>query len=103
MKAHAASNLNDRKDWFEEIRQEIQGRDPKGPFSFALSLEFTELVADKIDKTKPTPLEDRFKRALYRDCRYATAGPVYMRLLGLNQAMRSVYDGGRQLIDGGVE
>lgn len=100
MKAHAASNLSDRKDWFEEIRQEIQGRDPKGPFSFASGLEFTGLTSSAEGATK---LEERFKAALYRDCRYATAGPVYMRLFGFNQALRSVYDGGRQLIDGGAK
>lgn len=102
MKAHAATTVGDRTAWSEEIRQEIQGRPPKGPFEFAEDLNFDNIADPDAGKKGPMTIDQRLKAALVRDCRHITAGPVFIRLFGFNQALRSVYDGGRQLIDGGV-
>lgn len=97
MKGHAQFTTDERTLSFEEIRQEIQGRLPKGPFEFADDLSFDDVKAEKTD----VAVLARLKRAVKRDCRYATAGPPYIMAFGLSQSMRTVYDGSKQLIDGG--
>ncbi len=97
MKAHAHHLTDDRTRSFEEIRQEIQGRLPKGPFEFSADLKFKDVKAEEGD----VGVVARFKRALKRDCCYATAGHPYMLAYGLSQAMRTTYDGSKQIIDGG--
>lgn len=97
MKGHAQFDTDERALSFEEVRQEIQGRLPKGPFEFADDLEFKDIKADKSDVGVVT----RFKRAVTRDCRYSTAGGPYIMKFGLSQALRTIYDGSKQIIDGG--
>ena len=97
MRAHGVSTLSERVRAFEELRQEIQGRAPKGPFEFSSDLEFDD------PRTAATPATARFQAAVRRDARFATAGPVYLRLFGFSQALRAAYYGGTQLIDGGVQ
>ena len=82
---------------FEEARQEIQGRLPKGHFEFATNLKFDSIKVKDSDSL----VVARFKRALVRDCRYATAGSPYIRAFGMSQALRSIYEGAKQLADGG--
>ena len=43
----------------------------------------------------------RFKLAVRRDARYAVASAPYLHLFGFSQALRSIYDGGGQIQDGG--
>ncbi len=97
MKGHGTITTADRKEGIDDVRQEIQGKLPKGPFEFATSLEFTEIKPDTTPGAGNT-----FRAALYRDARYASAGAVYLRGFGLSQAMREIYDGSKQLRDGGV-
>jgi hypothetical protein len=99
MKGHGESGIAKRDRAIEEIRQEIQGRLPKGSFAFSSDLSFSDIAPAEGD----SPAVARFKKALKRDARYATAAPVYLRKFGFSQAMRSVYDGGRQLIEGGAK
>lgn len=99
MKGHGVYSISERERAMEEIRQEIQGRSPKGPFEFSPDLEFSDIEAEASD----APSVRRFKTALKRDARYSSASPIYLRKFGLSQAMRSVYDGGRQLIEGGAK
>jgi hypothetical protein len=95
MKGHAQASIQERVRSFGELRQEIQGRLPKGPFEFVDSLSFPP--------PEPTgvPAVDRFNMAVVRDAAYATAGGPYLRLFGMSQSLRNLYDGGRQLVDEG--
>lgn len=98
MNGHGTVSTVDRVTGVDDARQEIQGKLPRGPFEFATDLSFEEIKPAK--KTEPT--EKRFREALYRDARYATAGSVYLRAFGMSQALREIYDGSKQLRDGGV-
>ncbi len=100
MKGHGTIETSDRKTGVDDVRQEIQGKLPKGPFEFSSDedLEFSDLKAEDKD-----PIVRRtFMQALQRDALYSSAGPVYLRAFGLSQAMREIYDGSKQLQDGGV-
>jgi hypothetical protein len=99
MRAHAIFSINDRIRAFEELRQEIQGRAPRGPFEFADDLEFASVAPANDDP----PAVKRFKAALQRDLKYSSAGAVYLQAFSFSQNLRSIYDGGRQLIDGGAK
>ncbi len=101
MKGHGAISVADRKTGVDDARQEIQGKLPRGPFEFSANadLEFDDLKPDEKD-----PIAIRtFKQALRRDARYASAGAVYLRAFGMSQAMREIYDGSKQLQDGGIK
>jgi len=100
MRGNAISDIKDRTRALEEHRQEIQGRLPKGPYEFAADLSFDDV---KVDEKKDTPCVARFKRAVRRDARHGSASAVYLRLFGMSQGLRYVYDGGGQLQDGGAE
>lgn len=98
MKGHGTITVADRQEGVDDVRQEIQGKLPRGPFEFASSLEFPELApGDKIGS------ERTFRQALLRDAQYATAGAVYLRAFGISQAMREIYDGSKQLQDAGID
>lgn len=101
MKGHGAITLEDRRTGVDDVRQEIQGKMPRGSFEFSLGadLEFEDLKPNDGD----APVTRAFKQALYRDACYATANPVYLRAFGLSQAMREIYDGSKQLRDAGVD
>ena len=98
MKGHARADVRDRIRDFQELRQEIQGRLPKGPFEFTADLTFSDLTPSADDP----PVVARFKRAIQRDGKYGTARAPFLTIFGLSQNLRSIYDGGRQLIDGGA-
>lgn len=101
MNGHGATNTDDRQTGIDDVRQEIQGKLPKGAFEFSsdASLGFSDIsVADGDPLVKKM-----FKLALKRDAAYASAGAVYLRAFGLNQAIREIYDGGRQLINNGAK
>ena len=49
MRGHAITKLKDRTRAFQEHRQEIQGRLPKGPFEFSADLDFTDLTPKEGD------------------------------------------------------
>lgn len=100
MKGHGTIETADRKTGVDDVRQEIQGKLPRGPFEFSSDedLEFSDLKAEDKD-----PIVRRtFIQSLKRDAIYSSAGPVYLRAFGLSQAMREIYDGSKQLQDGGV-
>lgn len=97
MRAHGEADLDARVRAFQEHRQEIQGRLPGGPFEFADDLSFDSLEPEDDDP----PVVRRFKMAVRRDARHATASAPYLHLFGFSQALRSIYDGGGQLQDGG--
>lgn len=96
-RGHGEVDLAGRVRSFEEHRQEIQGKLPRGPFEFADDLTFADVKPEKGDP----PVVRRFKLALARDAKYAAASDPYLRLFGFSQALRSIYDGGGQLQDGG--
>lgn len=101
MKGHGTIKTSDRKTGVDDVRQEIQGKLPRGPFEFStdVDLKFSDLKPVDSD-----PIAERtFKQALKRDAMYASAGAVYLRAFGLSQAMREIYDGSKQLQDGGVD
>jgi hypothetical protein len=96
MKGHAQASTEERIRSMGELRLEIQGRLPSGPFEFAEDLHFNALPG-----TGGTSASDKFNRAVMRDAAYGSAGGPYIRLFGMSQSLRHIYDGGRQLIDGG--
>lgn len=103
MKAHGESTLAKRTEAQDDIRQEIQGKPPKGPYEFAEDLTFASVKpSDEKPKTIAEATLQRFQRAIYRDARYGSAGGVYLRGFGLSQALQEVYSGSKQLVDGGV-
>lgn len=93
MRGHGIHDIDDRTRAFQEHRQEIQGKLPKGPFEFSADLTFDDVKVEDGD----TPVVRRFKLAVQRDARYSSASPVYLALFGMSQALRSIYDGGGQL------
>lgn len=97
MKTHATYTKQTREETLKEVLQEIQGRAPKGPFEFSSDLKLSDVTVSSED----APVVSRFKRAIKRDAKFGTAGPVYVRLFGFHQAMRHSYEGGKKLIDGG--
>ena len=97
MKGHAQHNIDERTRSFEELRQEIQGRVPKGPFEFSADLTFADVVVEDGDAA----VVARLKRSVKRDARYSSAGSVYVRSFGMSQSLRSLYDGAKQIIEGG--
>lgn len=99
MKGHGVISTADRKTGVDDVRQEIQGKLPKGPFEFADDLKFQSVKPQSADGSP----ESTFRQALYRDALYASAGAVYLRAFGLSQAMREIYDGSKQLQDGGIK
>jgi hypothetical protein len=99
MRGHTAIDLRDRHAAQEKLRQEIQGRLPEGPFDLYASLAFAELApsAEDIDVVRVS------KAAMLRDARYAVAGSRTLRLLGFQNNIRSIYDGGVAMIRGGAK
>lgn len=97
MRGHAIADITKRTRAFQEHRQEIQGKLPGGPFEFSDDLDFSDLKPSSNDP----PVVRRFKLAVQRDARYATASAPYLHLFGFSQALRSIYDGGGQIQDGG--
>lgn len=93
MRAHAAAIEADRTRGFQEHRQELQGRLPKGPFEFSAGLDFADVKPLDSD----SPVVRRFKLAVARDARYAVASAPYLKIFGMSQCLRSIYDGGAQL------
>lgn len=98
MRGHAIADIDDRVRAVEEHRQEIQGRLPKGPYEFAKDLTFDDVKPADDD----SPTVRRFKLAVRRDARWGSARHGHLQAFGFSQALRSIYDGGRQLIDGGA-
>ncbi len=98
MRANARITIGERHADFEAMRSEILGELPKGPYEFSPDLNFDNY------KPKETDVEilKRFKHAVRRDCRFGSANGFYIRLHGMSQILRHTYDGGRQMIDGGV-
>jgi hypothetical protein len=96
LKGHAQHTWQERELSAEEVNQEIQGRLPKGPFEFSADLTFSDVKAEA-----KSGVTARFQRAIKRDCRYATAGHPYIIAFGLSQALRTIYDGSKQLTNGG--
>lgn len=97
MRGHGIADIAGRQRALEEHRGELQGRLPRGPFEFADDLTFDSLAPDDGDP----PVVRRLKLALQRDCRHATALPRYIGVFGLSNNLRSIYDGGGQIQDGG--
>ena len=97
MQAHSTTTAADRDRGKENCKAELQGRLPKGPFEF-----YTDLKFDGVVGTGDVGNTRSFKQALRRDMRWAVAGGVRLRLHGFHNAMRIGYDGGVQLVDGGV-
>lgn len=100
MRAHGEAKIEDRSLAFQELRQEIQGRIPNsGPFEISADMNFDDLEPAEDDPD----IVKRFKLAARRDSRYAVATGPYLQLFGMSQSLRSIYDGGGQLQDGGAE
>ena len=99
MRGTARITVGERTADLEAMRSEILGELPKGPYEFDNDLNF--------DKNKPEEKDPdiikRFKHALRRDCRFGSANGFYIRLHGMSQTMRYIYDGGKTMIDGGVK
>lgn len=96
MKGHAQHKVDERSRSAEEINQELQGRLPKGPFEFSADLSF-----DDVKATATSGAVARLQRAVRRDCRFATASQPYIIAFGLSQALRTIYDGSKQILHGG--
>lgn len=99
MRGNARTTIADRTRDFEEMRAEILGKLPKGPYEFSSDLNFDDYKPSKSD----VEIIKRFKHAVRRDCRWGSANGFYVRLNGMSQIMRHIYDGSRQMIDGGMK
>ena len=98
-KGHAETTEEDRQKQIEELKQEIRGRLPQGPFEFAEDLTF-----DSLDPTDDDPRRVAlFKLAIKRDCRRASALHHHTAAFGMSQNIRHVFDGGANLIRGGMK
>jgi hypothetical protein len=96
MRGHALADEDARTRAFQEHRQELQGRLPKGPFEFSADLTFADMAPAETD----SDVVRRFKLAVARDARYSAASAPYLQIFGMSQGLRSIYDGGGQLQDG---
>jgi hypothetical protein len=99
MRGNARITIADRKKDFNEMRDEIAGKLPKGPYEFSDDLNFDNYKPKESD----VEIIKRFKHAVRRDCRWGSANGFYVRLHGMSQVLRHIYDGGRQKIDGGTK
>lgn len=99
MRGNARISKGERTADFEAMRGEILGELPKGPYEFSKDLNFDDYKPEESDKE----IIKRFKHAVRRDCRYGSANGFYVRLYGMGQVMRHIYEGGRQMIDGGMK
>ena len=99
MRGNARITISDRTRDFEEMRAEILGKLPKGPYEFSPDLNFSNYKPS----TSDVEIIKRFKHAVRRDCRWGSANGFYVRLHGMSQVMRHIYDGSRQMIDGGMK
>ena len=98
---HAETTTEGRTNAMGERKQDLQGKELKqGHFEWAGDLSFTDFATP--DDGDPLPIQ-RFKLALYRDSKHTVATGPYLRIFGMSQAIRSLYDGGGQLQDGGGE
>lgn len=99
MRGHAETTQKGRQEQIEEAKQEIKGRLPKGPFEFSEDLTFESI--------EPTEKDSRrvalFKIAIKRDCRRASALQHNVAVFGISQNIRHIFDGGANLIKGGME
>ena len=98
MRGNARITISERIADFEALRSEILGELPKGPYEFDKELNFNAYKPTHSDKE----IVKRIKHAVRRDCRFGSANGCYIRLHGMSQSLRHIYDGGKQLIDGGV-
>ena len=99
MRGNARITKGEREADFEAMRGEILGELPKGPYEFVKDLTFDDYEPKESDPE----IIKRFKHAVRRDCRYGSASGFYVRLFGMSQVLRHIYDGGRQMIDGGMK
>lgn len=98
MNPHATTTIADRTAGFERARHEVGGRRPQGPFEFSENLDFDLAPSDS-----ETEVGSTLRMAVIRDSKHASAGPVYMRRLGMSLALRWVYEGGKKLLEGGAK
>jgi len=96
MRGHGTTEIADRARAQEDMKQEIQGRLPTGPYEFAQDLTFDDIVPESGDSS----VVRRLKLAIRRDSRHSVASGRYLRIFGMSQAIRSIYDGGGQIQDG---
>ena len=99
MRGNARITKGERTADLEAMRGEILGELPKGPFEFSPDLNFNNYKPTKSDPE----IIKRLKHAVRRDCRFGSANGFYIRLHGMSQVMRHIYDGGKQMIDGGAK
>lgn len=94
---HTGVSVKDRVASLEKLRQEILGSKPSGRFD-----AFPDLNCELAPDEKDTAAQAALRFALSRDAKHCTAGPVYIRKLGMSQALRALYDGGLRLAKGGA-
>jgi len=99
MRGNARITIGERTEDFEKMRGEILGKLPEGPYEFVKDLNFDEYKP----KLAEAEIIKRFKHAVRRDCRWGSANGFYVRLHGMSHTMRHIYDGARQMIDGGMK
>lgn len=97
MRGHALWDIKERQRALEDHRGEMQGRLPKGPFEFSGSLAFDDFKPEEGDSS----VVRRLKLAVARDCKFGVASAPYALIFGLSNNLRSIYDGGGQIQDGG--
>lgn len=85
MKGQGSTSSAAHQAAIEENRKVVSGRLPSGPFETA-----PPVITDKDARSQKT-----LKQAMLRDLAYSSAGPVYLRNLGLHQAFRELYELGR--------
>lgn len=85
MNGHGTASSSACQKGIDDNRKVLGGRLPAGPFETAVPV-----VGDS-----DTAAEKMLKRAMIRDRAYSSAGPVYMRVFGLHQVFRELYEVGR--------
>jgi len=110
MNPSQAVKVQEKDRSVEELKKfATSGIEPPFPYEEVGDLATCSEVASEEDTKKleetelPAYIEAAYKVAVLRDALYASAGGRWVRKHGVSQAIRTTYDGAKQLIDGGVE
>jgi len=103
MKGHTKFKPSDRNTEIENIVNEIKTIDvEKSALEDGKDARMSGFRPKKFPGREEKPsIHDRYRHALYRDSQYAVARGVWLRSHGISNAVVDVYNGSKQLVDGG--
>lgn len=95
--AHAHINIDSRIAAIKRGVGELDGRAPAPVYGFSPHMDFHGYSPASDNK-----LLETYRKAVIRDCRRMSAGPVYLRWRGIDKSLATASIGGQQhnLVDG---